>query len=131
MARYRCYAANVASRTRTLFCATLASAALAGSVGPATSASPSPAAPPRATTALFAPTVTEIGQSRDGSVTYLAHGYASASAGSASLGGMASGDISFRVGGFCLDSAQVGMEPTGVSGNTTSWSYYLAAVNAA
>lgn len=81
--------------------------------------------------AVIGPTLAEIGQNCDGSLTYIAHGYAAASASATSLGGLATGDFSFRVGGYCLDSAQVALIPAGISGNTTVWSYYLNAASVA
>jgi hypothetical protein len=84
------------------------------------------ASPPRPPApAPITPTLIEIGQGRDGLVTYVARGYAPASAGVASIGGTASGDFSFRVGGSCVESSDVSLVPAGVSANTTAWSYAL------
>jgi hypothetical protein len=76
------------------------------------------------------PVIVEVGQGRDGGLTYVAHGYAGAAVTIPSLAGLVGGDVSFRVGGYCLDSAQASLVPTGVSGNTTAWSYNLTAVAA-
>jgi hypothetical protein len=78
--------------------------------------------------AAIEPRLMEIGQGADGTVIYLAHGYAAASASIPSLGGMAGGDFSFKVGGLCLNRSQAVLVPTGVSGSTTAWSYHLTGV---
>jgi len=77
------------------------------------------------------PAIAEIGQSADGAVTYLATGYAPSSAGAASLGGTAYGEFNIRFGGFCLDSALATLTPSGVSANSTAWSYDVTAVSVA
>ena len=89
------------------------------------------ASSPRPAGGAIGPTLLEIGQTQDGLVTTIAHGYAPASATISSLAGEASGDFSFRVGGYCLASAEVSLVPTGVSGNTTVWSYQLSGVTVA
>jgi hypothetical protein len=75
------------------------------------------------------PTIVELGQSRDGGATYVAHGYAPAAAAIVSLAGLVSGEFSFRVGGYCLDGSDASLVPTGVSGNTTAWAYNLTTVS--
>src|ERR1051325_11017970 len=75
-----------------------------------------------------APSIIEIGQARDGTLTYLAHGYAAAAVTIRSLADQVGGDFSFRVGGYCLDTAEAGLVPTGISGNTTAWSYNFTAI---
>ena|SRR5437868_3947686 len=77
------------------------------------------------------PAIVEIGQGRDGGLTYIAHGYAPATLTMSSLAGLVTGDFSFRVGGYCLDAAEASIVPTGISGNTTAWSYNLTAVGVA
>jgi hypothetical protein len=83
------------------------------------------AGPARPAANATVPTVMEIGQGRDGLVAYVARGYAPASATVASLGGIANGDFSFRIGGSCVESSHVSLVPTGISANTTAWSYAL------
>jgi hypothetical protein len=95
------------------------------------SAAAPPPSPGRVIGAVVPLSIAEIGQRSDGGRTYLAHGYAQAGIGTASLGGMASGDISFRLGGYCLDGSEVSLTPTGVSGNTIAWSYYVTGINVA
>jgi hypothetical protein len=100
-------------------------------LGMAAAQAQSPAQTPSRATPFVVPVLMEIGQGRDGGVAYIAQGYAPANATVTSLGGAANGDLSFRVGGYCLDSPVVTLAPTGVSGSTTAWSYALSSVSAA
>ena len=74
------------------------------------------------------PAVIELGQSHEGGLTYLVHGYVAAGGALNSLAGLVGGDFSFRVGGYCVDTPEASLVPTGVSGNTTAWSYNLTAI---
>ncbi len=86
------------------------------------------AGPSRFPGTSIGPSLVEIGRSVDGVVTYVAHGYAAANATSVGLAATANGDLRFRAGGLCLDTAEGGITPAGVTGNTTAWSYYVNAV---
>jgi hypothetical protein len=89
---------------------------------PAVAAAPAP--PPPAGVAVR-PALIEIGQARDGAVTYVARGSAAANVGMSALGGEATGNFTFRVGGHCLEGAAVSVIPTGVAADTTAWSFHL------
>jgi hypothetical protein len=100
-------------------------------IGLASGGAAAPGPPRPAAPAITAPTLVEVGLARDGLVTYVARGYAPASVSMAFLGGEATGNFSFRVGGQCVESSEVSVVPTGISADTTAWSYALSGASVA